>query len=61
MTQAFQLLTVIAVAFGLACYGLLKGRKEREQEENHSDPRQQPLFQSQHTHSRREDHQLVTR
>jgi hypothetical protein len=29
MTHALQLLTVVAVGFALACYGLAKGRKER--------------------------------
>jgi len=30
MTQALQLLIVVAVGFALACYGRVKGRKERE-------------------------------
>jgi hypothetical protein len=30
MTNTLQLLTVVAVGFALACYGLAKGRKERE-------------------------------
>ena len=42
MTQALQLLTVVAVAFGLACYGLIQGRKERN-ENKHPDPRQTSL------------------
>ncbi len=58
MTQALQLLTVVAVAFGLACYGLVKGRKEREQE--HVDPRQQPLFPIS-THDHKEERELVIR
>jgi hypothetical protein len=32
MTYALQLLTVIAVGLALACYGLAKGRREREAE-----------------------------
>jgi len=32
MTHALQLLTVVAVGLALACYGLAKGRKEREAE-----------------------------
>jgi hypothetical protein len=45
MTQALQLLTVLAVGFGLTCYGILKGRKERLEERRHlTDPRQQSLF-----------------
>ncbi|HEY1801421.1 MAG TPA: hypothetical protein VGG46_10850 [Terriglobales bacterium] len=60
MTQAFQLLTVVAVACGLACYGFLKGRKEREREQRHSDPRQQSLFPS-HSPARHEDRELVAR
>ena len=47
--QALQLLTVIAVGFGLACYGLIQGRRERRK--TRIDPRQQPLFPS----SARED------
>jgi hypothetical protein len=41
-----QLLTVVAVGFALACYGLAKGRKEREADQHRAtaDPRQQPLF-----------------
>jgi hypothetical protein len=30
MTQALQLLMVVAMGFALACYGRAKGRKERE-------------------------------
>jgi hypothetical protein len=30
MTNTLQLLTVVAVGFALACYGIAKGRKERE-------------------------------
>lgn len=61
MTQALQLLTVVAVALGLACFGLIKGRKEREREHSkNSDPRQTNLFPS-HPHQRREDHELVVR
>jgi hypothetical protein len=46
MTQTLQLLTVVAVGFALACYGVAKGRKEREadQHQTNADPRQQPLF-----------------
>ena len=46
MTQALQLLTVVAVGFGLGCYGLAKGRKERQagQPQTDVDPRQQSLF-----------------
>jgi hypothetical protein len=42
MTQALQLLTVVAVGAALALYGHFKGLKERLTEQ--SDPRQQPLF-----------------
>jgi hypothetical protein len=45
LTQALQLLTVLAVGFGLMCYGILKGRKERlEERQRVTDPRQQSLF-----------------
>ncbi len=30
MTYTLQLLTVVAVGFALACYGLAKGRRERQ-------------------------------
>ena len=30
MTHTLQLLTVVAVGFALGCYGLAKGKKERE-------------------------------
>jgi len=30
MTHTLQLLTVVAVGFAVACYGLAKGRRERE-------------------------------
>ncbi|MGO9647629.1 exported hypothetical protein [Candidatus Sulfotelmatobacter sp. SbA7] len=45
MTHTLQLLTVVAVGFALACYGLAKGRKEREtdQHQRNADSRQQPL------------------
>jgi hypothetical protein len=42
MTQALQLLTVVAVGAALALYGHFKGRRERSTER--TDPRQQPLF-----------------
>jgi uncharacterized protein HemX len=45
MTQAWQLLVVVAVGFGLAVYGHIKGRKERRNDRR--DPRQQPLFPQQ--------------
>jgi hypothetical protein len=61
MTQALQLLAVAAVAFGLPCYGLFQGRKEREREQSRPDPRQQPLFPQPHTHTRHEDRELVAR
>jgi hypothetical protein len=45
MTQALQLLTVVAVGAALALYGHLKGRDERCRERQaKADPRQQPLF-----------------
>ena len=45
MTQALQLFTVVLVGFGLAWYGLVKGRKERcAEQRSRSDSRQQPLF-----------------
>jgi uncharacterized protein HemX len=57
MTQALQLLTVVAVGLGLACYGLVQGRRERQKPR--FDPRQQPLFPSAQEH--REQRELVTR
>jgi hypothetical protein len=42
MTQALQLLTVLAVGVGLAIYGHLKGVGERRAERR--DPRQPSLF-----------------
>jgi len=39
MTQALQLLTVVAVGFGLACYGLFEDRREHRR----SDRGQRPL------------------
>jgi hypothetical protein len=42
MTQGLQLLTVVAFGLALAWYGHRKGQTERLQE--HTDPRQQPLF-----------------
>jgi hypothetical protein len=45
LTQALQLLTVLAVGFGLSCYGIRKGRKERlEERQRLTDPRQKSLF-----------------
>jgi hypothetical protein len=45
MTHTLQLLAVVAVGFALACYGLAKGRREREadQHRTNADPRQQAL------------------
>ena len=45
MTHILQLLNVVAVGFALACYGLAKGRKEREADQRQAgvDSRQQPL------------------
>ena len=40
MTHALQLLAVVVVGFALACYGLAKGKKEREADRHQSDPRQ---------------------
>jgi hypothetical protein len=57
MTQALQLLTVVAVGFGLACYGLIQGRRERPKPR--IDPRQQPLFPSAREHA--EERQLAAR
>ena len=57
MTQALQLLTVVAVGLGLACYGLVQGRRERQKPR--FDPRQQPLFPSAQEHG--EQRELVTR
>jgi hypothetical protein len=42
MTQALQLLAVVAVGAVLALYGHFKGREERSKDRN--DPRQQALF-----------------
>jgi hypothetical protein len=50
-----QILTVIAVGFGLACYGTWRGRKERTTEK--TDPRQMPLLPKHSNHPR----ELVTR
>jgi len=49
MTHVLQLLTIVAVGFGLACYGLAKGRKEREAERRQAgvDSRQQPVSSDQ--------------
>lgn len=45
MTQALQLLTVALVGFGLAWYGLVKGRKERcAEQQPRSNSLQRPLF-----------------
>ncbi|MGA9042872.1 MAG: hypothetical protein WB421_20250 [Terriglobales bacterium] len=60
MTQALQLLTVVAVGFGLACYGLIQGRRERNAERQvAADPRQQPLFPPRET--KQHPAELVTR
>jgi hypothetical protein len=46
MTQALQLLTVVAVGAALAVYGHFKGREERREQQTKTDPRQQPLFEN---------------
>ena len=56
MTQALQLLTVVAVGLVLACYGLFQDRREHRKPQ--PDPRQQPLFPNSQEHSQRE---LVSR
>jgi hypothetical protein len=57
MTQALQLLMVLAVGVGLAIYGHLQGVRERRAERR--DPRQPSLFpRTEPTHSSSE---LVTR
>lgn len=57
MTQALQLLTVVVVGLGLACYGLIRGRRERQQ--CRFDPRQQALFPE--VHEREDERQLAAR
>ncbi len=58
MTQALQLLTVVIVGLGLAWYGLIRGRKERQQPR--FDPRQQALFPSE-VRERADEHQFAAR
>jgi hypothetical protein len=54
MTQVLQLLTVLAVGFGLACYGLIQDRKEHA-----ADPRQANLFPDAKVPDH-EDHRVLT-
>jgi hypothetical protein len=56
MTQALQLLTVVAVGIALACYGLFEDRREHRTQ--NPDPRQSTLFP---THRSSQDHELVAR
>jgi len=57
MTQALMLLAVVAVGAGLAAYGRIQGRRER-QTKPHADPRQQALFPPQ-DNKPTDDHELV--
>jgi hypothetical protein len=58
MTQALQLLTVVAVGIGLAWYGLFQDRREHRHD-GQTDPRQPsiPFPSAQHS----KDRELVTR
>ena len=58
MTQAFQLVTVVAVGLGLAVYGLLQDRREHRVKK-HVDPRQ-PSIPFPHD-QRTEERDLVIR
>jgi hypothetical protein len=58
MTQALQLLTIVAVGVGLAWYGLRQDRKEHGQKEQ-KDPRQPSIPFPPVRH--REERELVTR
>ena len=55
MTQVLQLLLVVAVGVGLACYGLFQDRRE------HSDSRQKSLPFPAQSPRPEHDHELVTR